>query len=102
MTWNNFQLVKFDDFLLSRSNNIYFAIVKVFTVATSNAERFVAVFPAILDGLGAGIFVAFSDDGISFTKPERILESMALEGGRTSDHPIDIEIGASRGRGKTS
>lgn len=89
-TWGKFRLVTFGDYKLDVRNNIYFMLVERFTTSAGD-ERFVAVFPAIIDYRG-GIFVAFSLDGVDFTAPQRIMESAIFQGGRTPDHPADIRV----------
>lgn len=80
--FEQFQPLEFDGYEIAQDNNIYYTDVQnLYDVAL------LAIFPAVM-GKEAGIFAAFSTDGVHFGKPTMLLSSTAHDD-RSEDHPVD-------------
>mmetsp|Transcript_49275 Transcript_49275/g.105240 ORF Transcript_49275/g.105240 Transcript_49275/m.105240 type:complete len:303 (-) Transcript_49275:391-1299(-) len=82
--WRPFELVSVEGLDVTADNaekNIYFFVVR------KHSRGLVSLFPAVL-GAAGGIFCAFSQDGVAWSRPRLLLSSAAAHQ-RTSDHPVD-------------
>lgn len=82
--WSPFRLLRFDNYSISRENNIYFFLAQRYK------RGLLGVFPAVIDGVG-GIYMAVSTDAVSWSRPTRIMRSHSV-GGRTGDHPVHLRL----------
>ena len=84
--FEQFQPLQFDGYEVAQDNNIYYADVQ-----NLHDEALLAIFPAVM-GKGkdkvAGVFAAFSVDGVHFGKPTMLMSSTAHDD-RSEDHPVD-------------
>ena len=83
--WSPFMLLRIKQLTIAQPNNIYFFHVQ----ASAMLDRLVALYPAALNGgVDGGTYVSFSDDGLHWTAPERLIQSAIQEDWRTGDHPM--------------
>jgi hypothetical protein len=74
-------IADYDDHVENEHSNIYFFAVSL------HEDRLFAIFPAVSRRLGAGVFLSSSFDGLAWSRPAKLLQSIAT-GPRTPDHPV--------------
>jgi hypothetical protein len=99
--WSEFLPIEVDGVLPHEETNIYFWAVM------ERSGSLLALFPAHIHGVGAGVFGSFSSDGFRWSAPYRLLNSSIADrrNFRTHDYPFDgaewIAGGAGESTGHT-
>ena len=87
-TWGSFQLLDIQGVRHSTAdNNVYFFVGDVW-----NTTHLVGTYPAVLEDGTSGVFASWSDDGVRWTRPQRVAQGEAF-GQRVELFPVGVRDG---------
>lgn len=99
--FSRFELLRFEGYQMHPHNNIYWFS------ATPHRDRLLGFFPGVINQV-SGVWMTHTvgDDALAWSAPELLMSSkhklgvgpyvLAMDGGRTSDHPVEASLEARR------